>query len=458
MKLLKAIFLFAAMSIGLTACAQLYQPPAGYTLETIWRGNYKPSSVQADNQIQFPDKINRNFFDVDTSITNLKARVTVLEGSAAAGYWDRTGTILSVLNAGDDILLATNTERLMFGDGDSYIYESADDNIYIGTGNTNRVGITNTGVAFQVPIRAFTSGTTDIGASDRWWRNSYVEQYFIENIDTKIGRDGSGNMTLEDGITGSKTLAELAAGGTSYSAGSGLTLTSTTFSLGETLTQNTTIDAGSAYYLRLDGDNGSTRSARIFVDQTTATLTGYASTNHGISNGYGFIGASHSATTLEVGDNTSDLSKFIVSTAGISVQDEHNDKGIVGAAYYGAVADDNTYVQKKYVEDNELIDINAQTGENYTLVLSDKSKLVTLDNASAITLTVPPNSSVAFDYNPSVVINISQEGAGQVTIAPGAGVTINAPDSKNKLRVQYSTATLIKTGINTWLLSGDIAL
>ena len=40
------------------------------------------------------------------------------------------------------------------------------------------------------------------------------------------------------------------------------------------------------------------------------------------------------------------------------------------------------------------IQINAQTGTTYTLVLADQSKLVTLDNSSAITLTVPPNSSV----------------------------------------------------------------
>ena len=42
-----------------------------------------------------------------------------------------------------------------------------------------------------------------------------------------------------------------------------------------------------------------------------------------------------------------------------------------------------------------MVAINAQTGTSYTTVLSDDGKLITLDNAASITLTIPPNSSVA---------------------------------------------------------------
>jgi hypothetical protein len=38
-----------------------------------------------------------------------------------------------------------------------------------------------------------------------------------------------------------------------------------------------------------------------------------------------------------------------------------------------------------------LVGFNTQTGTTYTLVLDDKDKMVTLNNASAITLTVPPS-------------------------------------------------------------------
>lgn len=98
--------------------------------------------------------------------------------------------------------------------------------------------------------------------------------------------------------------------------------------------------------------------------------------------------------------------------------------------------------------------INAQTGTSYTLVLSDAGKLVTLNNASAITLTIPTNASVAFPVG--TVIDITQFGAGQVTVG-GSGVTINSADGDKKLRVQYSSASLLKTDTDTWLLVGDIS-
>lgn len=96
--------------------------------------------------------------------------------------------------------------------------------------------------------------------------------------------------------------------------------------------------------------------------------------------------------------------------------------------------------------------LNAQTGTTYTLVLTDNGRLVTLSNAAAITLTVPLNSSVAFDTG--AVINIQQIGAGQVTVSGAAGVTLNGTGTKT--RAQWSAASLIKTATNTWTLIGDI--
>ena len=104
------------------------------------------------------------------------------------------------------------------------------------------------------------------------------------------------------------------------------------------------------------------------------------------------------------------------------------------------------------------IAINNQTGTTYTTVLADNSKLVTLANASAIAVTIPPNSSVAYPIGAQ--ITLAQYGAGQPTISGGSGVTIvstGATAATPKLRVQYSTATCIQTSTNTWLVVGDIA-
>ena len=101
---------------------------------------------------------------------------------------------------------------------------------------------------------------------------------------------------------------------------------------------------------------------------------------------------------------------------------------------------------------NEL-EINAQTGTTYTLVLSDRGGLVTLSNASPITLTVPTNASVAFAVGTQ--IGLLQTGAGQVTVVGGSGVTVNATPGL-KLRAQWSIASLIKLDTNTWTLAGDV--
>jgi len=104
----------------------------------------------------------------------------------------------------------------------------------------------------------------------------------------------------------------------------------------------------------------------------------------------------------------------------------------------------------------QRLTLNAQTGTTYTLVALDASyKLVTASNAAAITVTVPPSIFTAGD-----VVNLQQIGAGQVTFAQGAGVTITstgATATAPKLRAQYSTCSIICTASNTFTVIGDIS-
>lgn len=97
---------------------------------------------------------------------------------------------------------------------------------------------------------------------------------------------------------------------------------------------------------------------------------------------------------------------------------------------------------------------NAQTGTTYTLALTDAGKMVTLNNASAIALTIPTNASVAFPLNTR--IDLAQFGAGQVTVG-GSGVTIRSTDGKLKLNGQYAGASLWKKATDEWLLVGNLA-
>lgn len=99
--------------------------------------------------------------------------------------------------------------------------------------------------------------------------------------------------------------------------------------------------------------------------------------------------------------------------------------------------------------------LNAQTGTSYTLVLTDAHKLVTLNNSSSITLTIPAEASVNFDIGDQV--NLMQLGSGQVTVSGGVSVTIRSQGSKLKLNGQYATAVIIKIAADEWVLVGNTA-
>lgn len=93
--------------------------------------------------------------------------------------------------------------------------------------------------------------------------------------------------------------------------------------------------------------------------------------------------------------------------------------------------------------------IDAQTGTTYTLVLADAGQNVDMNNAGANTLTIPLNATVAFPVG--TIITVTQAGAGTTTIAAAGGVTIVKPTARTlSISAQYETATLYKTGSDTW--------
>jgi hypothetical protein len=93
---------------------------------------------------------------------------------------------------------------------------------------------------------------------------------------------------------------------------------------------------------------------------------------------------------------------------------------------------------------------NAQTGTTYTLAATDFTKLVTLSNASPVTVTVPLESSVA--WVAGTQLRLMNLGAGVVTVAGAVGVTINGSPLT---LAQYKQGTLTKTGTNIWTFVGS---
>lgn len=153
-----------------------------------------------------------------------------------------------------------------------------------------------------------------------------------------------------------------------------------------------------------------------------------------ITAGNGLSGGGTIAATRSIDLDVDTLSAF---TGEIAATDEFiiNDGG----------------VEKRVAYQDTATPVNVQTGTTYAPVLGDANKIITLDNAAAITVTIPANASVAYPIG--TIITVLQKGAGQVTV----GITTDTLSGANgfKLIGQYAAANLIKIAATVWVMSGS---
>jgi hypothetical protein len=93
--------------------------------------------------------------------------------------------------------------------------------------------------------------------------------------------------------------------------------------------------------------------------------------------------------------------------------------------------------------------LNAQTA-NYTLTAGDRNRLVTMDNSSSRSFTVPSGVFSAGD-----VVYLARLGTGALSVT-GSGVTVNGTPGLT-FRARYSTAAVICLSSSSFLLVGDLA-
>lgn len=96
------------------------------------------------------------------------------------------------------------------------------------------------------------------------------------------------------------------------------------------------------------------------------------------------------------------------------------------------------------------VTVRTVAGTGYTLVASDAGAVVLTSNSSAVTVTVPPSVFAQGD-----VVMVNQYGAGQVTFAPGSGVTIRSSDDLLRTRTRYAQVALVCLGSNEFALIGE---
>ena len=210
---------------------------------------------------------------------------------------------------------------------------------------------------------------------------------------------------------------------------------------------------------------------------TAATVTGAAQSN---------ITSLGTLTTLTVdsiiidGTNighTSDTDAIAISSGGVVTfsqvplfpADTIETADIQADAITGAkIADDaidsehytDGSIDTAHIADNQITpakiagEVNAQTAASYTLVIGDAFKTLTMTNRGANTVTIPPNSSVAFTVGDR--IDIIMAGAGTTSVTGGSGVSVNGVTTgTGAIAAQYSAVSCIKTDTNAWLLVGN---
>jgi hypothetical protein len=174
-----------------------------------------------------------------------------------------------------------------------------------------------------------------------------------------------------------------------------------------------------------------TGSGTIAIDSTVATLTG--------------------TQTLTNKTLTTPVISSISNSGTVTIP--------TGTVTLATLTGTETLTNKTLTDAKINLAIDPETA-SYTAVLANNSQIVTMNNASANTFSIPTDASVAFPDGTQ--ITVLQIGAGQTTIQAvtagtttvnSTGATANAP----KLRVRYSSATCIKLSSNNWVVVGDIS-
>lgn len=116
----------------------------------------------------------------------------------------------------------------------------------------------------------------------------------------------------------------------------------------------------------------------------------------------------------------------------------------------GVVFADGTQTKVGVASISEFV----QTAESFTLDNIDLiDTILEIGSSTAKTVTVPTNAALAWPIGAS--IDIIGTGTGEVTILGANGVTINSTPGL-KLRTQWSSATLLKRGADSWIAYGDL--
>jgi len=343
-------------------------------------------------------------------------------------------TFWQSLASGSDIYIATAT--------------SQNDAVYftVSGAPTNNVGYT------KIPLTYVSEGTTQL-TNGSYMSLMVTKIAGIAYSDGESINDNNGNELIQFGVVGSAVnevkITNAATGNGPIIAPAG----ETNIDLNINATGTGVIKAGSTLLTSKGADVASAGALTLGTDGNYFDITGTTAITSIATLGVGTQVTLHFDGALTLTHHATDL--ILPSGANITT----------------AAGDEFTFVEYAsgdwrcigYVlASGEAIvggaggggNFNNQTGTTYTLVLADGDGIttVTMNNASANTLTIPTNASVAIGTD--VAISVMQYGAGSTTISGDTGVTVNGVSGGSvEIGTQYSGAVLTKTATDTWIVT-----
>ena len=151
---------------------------------------------------------------------------------------------------------------------------------------------------------------------------------------------------------------------------------------------------------------------------------------------------------LQASNNLSDVASASTSRTNLGLGDAATKTVGTADTNVLAVSSGTVDLGGNKIEDFDA-SINDKT-DDYTLLASDNGKVVVMNKASAVTVTVP--SGLGAGFNCSFV----QKGAGQVSFS-ASSTTINNRQSHTKINAQYGVASLLAYADDVFVLAGDTA-
>jgi hypothetical protein len=156
------------------------------------------------------------------------------------------------------------------------------------------------------------------------------------------------------------------------------------------------------------------------------------------------------------GNAGSDLSAYRYDDAGVLIDRPFTIERFTGKVIVGSDPIIPLGVATKQYVDAGVRTFNSADRTAYTLVLSDTGKIIALWNSTAqpLSLTVPPNSAVAFAVGAEIDLMVTASIV--ATVVAGSGVSITSEDNKRRLPKLGSCATLVKVSTDAWVLCGSL--